>query len=210
MIYAFDVLTHLIASDLIALSETSSEDGFRFKGGKIEFYLPLKVRWRIRYESPVDLIQEIESRARDGYWPASWLDQVKDCWTELAIAECQEFFEYIALQRGFPPAGENATIDMLSSVLKTYSVAQTMQILLKGAKDAADFRARTNCSLQHGSNYMIGASRRYADRATAEKWTIAGLRRNYDLPQSALSTVLHDVFLRHGEKGFTECPHEWH
>jgi hypothetical protein len=209
-LYIYDVVENLVQSDLIAVSGSSATESFEFEGEKIAIYWPKKVRWMIRYESPNDLIQEIESRARNGLWPSSWIDQVKELWTELAIAESMEFFRYMAMKRGFPESGERATTEMLQSLLKSYSVAQAMYIIFKGARDAADFSVRKNCSLQHASNYMIGACQRYADKAIAEKWNISGLRRNHDLPQSTLSALFHDVFLLHGEKGFLECPREWH
>lgn len=119
-----------------------------------------------------------------------------------------EFFRYMAIQRGFPASGERATTEMLLNILKNYSVSQAMYIIYKGAKDAADFSVRKACTAQHAANYMIGACQRYADKAIAEKWNVSGFLRNHDLPQSTLSTVFHDVFLLHGEKGFLECPRE--
>ena len=47
-------------------------------------------------------------------------------------------------------------------------------------------------------NYMIGACQRWADKARAENWDVAGYKRNFNLPRSLISYVLFDVYVDAG------------
>lgn len=198
----------LLDSGLINISNHSRLDSFVFEGDEITGYYPSRVRWEFLFGNPGILIQQIEECALLGTWPEEWKMEVLDqCW-DLAFAECMEFYEHAARQRGLMVSGEQSIKAMLSNLLADFSVAQCYHIIYSGARAAADFMVRTKSTKPHASNYMIGACQRWADRARAESWDVSGYRRNFDLPRSMVSYVLHDVFTKMGERSFTTIFHK--
>lgn len=197
------VTTNLLVPGFIAPAMTSSLNAFQVIDGTVVKWSIQDVRWRLLIEMPVRFIERLEmlmAKQCLEYWKYG-ADQL---WRQLAIGECVEFCAYCLQQRRLPLPGAIATQQLFDNLLRTYSVSQCFQIIWAGAREVADFLARKQPNRQHASNYFIGACQRWADRALAEKWTVKGFRRNYDLPRSELSHVLHDVFFRHGELGFTE------
>ena len=74
------------------------------------------------------------------------------------------------------------------------------------ARNAAAYYQRGGVSKPQASNSMVGRCRTHADKAKVDGWTIKPYGRNHDRPRSELSHVLHDVFLKIGEQGFTAKP----
>lgn len=201
--YGDELRDLLIDKDLINISSHSPLDAFVFEGSEIAGYYPSHVRWDFLCRNPVTLIRQIEEYALLGAWPEQWAMQIFElCWN-LAFAECMEFYEHAARQRGLTVSGEQSIRAMLNNLLADFSVAQCYHIIHSGARAAADFMVRSKSTKLHASNYMIGACQRWADRARSEKWDVSGYRRNFDLPRSMMSFVLHDVFTKIGEEGFT-------
>jgi len=187
---------------LVAVSRYSPTEAFSFVSGNGVACNRGRLRWEIAARSPVELISRIEQCAMTGNWPGGWLEQVPEVVSALALAECKEYFEYAAEERGLPAPGEQSSLSMLRNLLEDFSVCQSYRIIDTGAKWAADFYVRKSCTRSHAANYMIGACQRWADRARAEGWVVGVYRRNFNLPRSMLSYVLHDLFLKTAEDGF--------
>jgi hypothetical protein len=164
--------------------------------------LQFSMRWNIQRYVRIELLQQIEQCARTMVWPSHWLDQLSDMKRTLAFAECQEFYDFCAKQRGLPPSAQRSTAMMLNNLLQDHSVAQCYRIIYAGAQAAADFLVRTSCAGQHAANYMIGACQRWVDRARSENWVVTPFRRNLELPRSMVNYVLYDDFLKCGDDGF--------
>jgi hypothetical protein len=197
------MVQYLQKSGLISLSDCSSPDALRLDANGI-VYDPGKVRWQLRAEASLAFISAIESAGRTGSWPARWGEEVADAWLLVAMAECRQYFDHCARQRGFHCDSDHAVAVMLMNLLQDMSVAQCYRAIWFGARAAADFLVRSRCSRPHAANYMIGACQRWADRARAESWDVIPFKRNFDLPRSMISYVLFDVVLKIGECGFTE------
>ncbi|MGZ0077506.1 hypothetical protein [Methylomonas sp. YC3] len=163
---------------------------------------PFPIFWSISCGARTNLIQAIEQCAAQGKWPRHWSDQLPDLVRALAFAECKEFYDYCAKQRGLPASAQRSTSVMLNNLLQDHSVAQCYRIIYAGAKAAADFLVRTSCAPQHAANYMIGACQRWLDRARAENWVVTPFNRNHELPRSMISFVLYEDFLKSGDDGF--------
>lgn len=201
------LLAELRSRGLIAISELSSPDAFTFREGELQSLDLSGVRWSLTVEDPEQLLAAILRLAQNpSEWPSRWNQALKDVWTEIALAECKEYFRYAAEARGLPEAGEKSTETMLKSLLESFSVAQCYRIIWAGARQASDFLVRKRCNTRHAANYMIGECQRWADRAKAENWEVKPFKRNFDLPRSAISHVFFDVFLKIGEDGFNCVP----
>lgn len=196
------VTAYLITPRLIAPATTSSLDAFQVVDGAVVRWSVQGVRWRLLFEMPTRFIERLEGLMTE-QCPENWKYGAEQLWRQLAVGECVEFCAYCLQQRRLPLPGALATQQLFDNLLRTYSVSQCFQIIWTGAREVADFLVRKQPNRQHASNYFVGACQRWADRALAEKWNVKGFRRNYDLPRSELSHVLHDVFFRHGELGFS-------
>lgn len=201
--YTATLLFSLMQSGLIGLSEYSEANTISYKDSQLICDLR-RVNWTGNIEKNLRLAEEIESCGLTGKWPEHWYAEVEAVWLKLALAECREFYDYCASDRGLQAQGDQAVSTMLANILRDFSVAQCYRIIWQGAKEASDFLVRKKTSRAHASNFMVGACQRWADRARAESWQVYPFRRNFELPRSMISYVLFDVILKIGERGFTD------
>lgn len=197
------LLESLSNSGLIAVSEQSAEDTVQFDGKKLA-YNSNDVRWIVRPLQAGELLSQIEAAGLIGLWPDHWHTEVGAMWLRLAMAECRQFYDYCAGERGLQPQGDVAVNAMLANILKDFSVSQCYRIIWNGAKGTADFMVRERPTARHAANYMIGSCQRWADHARTAGWTVYPFKRHSRLPRSMVSYVLFDVVLKIGECGFTE------
>lgn len=197
-------LVYLLDKEIISPSASSSVSAFSVHDGKIDSFNMLDVDWKINCVNPELLISQIENCGLSGVWPKFWCHEVDTLRLELALAECQEFYEFCLDQRRLPYTNGPAINNMLLNLLRDHSVAQCYRIIWSGATASSDFKARNQVSATHAMNYMAGACLRWADKSRTEGWPVVAFRRNFNLPRSMLSYVLYDVMLKIGEKGFNE------
>jgi hypothetical protein len=210
------MLDHLRRRGLIRVSAGSPLDCFEFDDEltRVTAHYTFKVRYRILPMLPADMIGEslhaIDILADDGFWQSqdTYPDDALELWKELALHECLETFEHQGqLHNLQPPAGEK-TVVTFQALLQDLSVAQVYNIVWSAARNAAAYYQRGGVSRAQASNSMVGGCRTRADKAKVECWAIKPYGRNYERPRSELSHVLHDVFLKIGEEGFTVKP-DW-
>lgn len=202
--YTLELISSLVHSFLIKISPHSNTKAFVFTDDLItNFYFEM-LSWDLLMTNSNDLVREIEDVALSGDWPESWHKETESLWSELAFAEVSQFFTHCSLQRGWRPNLGDATNAMLKNLLRDHSVAQCYRIVWAGAQQTADYKVRENISNPHAANVFIGACQRWADRARAENWDVKPFRRNFELPRTVVSYVLHDVFFKIGERGFSE------
>ncbi|WFP49314.1 hypothetical protein PL263_14555 [Methylomonas sp. EFPC3] len=200
--YGHTLVQKLGQAKLLSVSNSAVPENFGVFENEPRIETAFPIFWSISSTSRTNLIQGIEQVAAHGKWPRHWFDQLPDLVRALAFAECKEFYDYCAKQRGLPPSAQRSTSVMLNNLLQDYSVAQCYRIIYAGAKAAADFLVRTSCTPQHAANYMIGACQRWLDRARAENWLVTPFHRNHELPRSMISVVLYEDFLKSGDDGF--------
>lgn len=201
------LIMQLMDAGLLSIADTSSIAAFKFQNDVLTAYIPTWVDWAVTVHEPFQFLTQLEQlAAHQESWPETWYEDAARLWHDVALEECKEYFSHAAKERGLPAAGAMSTETMLRNLLNDYSVAQCYRIIYAGAQQAADFLVRKRCTKTHAANYMIGACQRWADRARSEGWDVAQCRRRVDLPRSALSYVLFDVFLGIAEEGFTTVP----
>jgi len=195
----------LITADLLSPDPASPSKPFIERAGQFVGMDSGQAHWVLRMPEAVRFVQALEVLIASEDWPESWTNECYQIWHELAFAECWEFCAYSLHQRSLPIPGATALTALIKYMLRDFSVSQCYQLLWASAGDAVDYRARKSVTAPHASNYMIGSCQRRVDRVRAEDWKIKGFRRNFELSRTQLSHVLHDLFLKHGEAGFTCC-----
>jgi hypothetical protein len=188
---------------VIAISEHSANGTIVLENGALN-YDYMRVCWIMPGNGPQNLIERIELAGLAGEWPEHWHSEAPELWLKLALAECRQYYDYCAKERGLRAQGDLAVNTMLSNILRDFSVAQCYRIIWSGAKNTADFMVRERPNHAHAANYMIGACQRWADHARTDGWTVVPFKRNFKLPRCMISYVLFDVILRIGECGFNE------
>lgn len=201
--YASSLLQSLRQAGLISVSEHSQTGSIFHKDSQLDF-IPGKVCWSGDINKNLKLVEDIEVRALSGNWPAHWYTEAEENWLNLALAECSEFYDFCLDDRRLYVQGRQAINDMLRNILRDFSVGQCYCIIWAGARNAADYLARSNKSRIHAGNYMVGACQRWADTARTEGYEVKNFKRNFELPRSMISYVLFDVILKIGERGFSE------
>ncbi len=202
--YSQELIELLRNSRLIQASLQSSTHAFTFNESEITHIYFERLSWDLLVTDAKELVRELENVALSGNWPASWHEESEALWSELAFAEAIQFFALCSQQRGWRPNLGDATNAMLKNLLRDHSVAQCYRIVWTGAQQTADYKVRKNISNPHAANVLIGACQRWADRARVENWEVKPFRRNFELPRTVVSYVLHDVFFKIGERGFSE------
>lgn len=195
-------LSALFDNGLIAPALNSRPSSFYLAADEKARFDWHAVYWSLRIPKAPDFIEQLEMLAASDSWPNNWKTDMHVLWKKLAMAECKEFCMHAVAQRKLPMPGETALTALLDNLLRSFSVSQCYQLIWNAAGRAVDYMIRENVKAQHASNALIGSCQRYADRARSEGWNIKGFQRNFNLPRSQLSYVLHDVFLKHGDIGF--------
>lgn len=208
------ILDHLRNRGLLRISAASPLDGFPFGDEltRVTTHYTFRVRYRVLPMLPADLVgeamREIDIFADDGFWQwqETYVDQALALWKELALHECLETFKHQGqLHKLQPPAGEK-TIITFYALLGDLSVPQVYNIIWVAARHAAAYYQRVGVSRAQDSNSMVGRCRTHADKAKVDVWTIKLYARNFERPRSELIHVLHYVYLKIGEQGFTVKP----
>lgn len=202
---SYALINSLIRKNLLSPAPSTPDTAFTMEYGEIVKLDVEQIHWSLRIPDSPTFVSKLESLITKDTWPETWGDECINFWKELAFAECVEFCNHSLMIRNLPISGITATTALIENLLQDFSVSQCYQLLWNSAGDAVDYRARKGLTAQHASNYMIGSCQRRADRVRAEKWTLKGFQRNFELGRSQVSHVLHDVFMRHGEVGFLSC-----
>lgn len=71
---------------------------------------------------------------------------------------------------------------------------------------AAAFYQKGGITKQHAVNTLAGSITKRVEGSIAEGWDVKGYERNYNYPQTAISSVMHDKILKIGESGFKLSP----
>jgi hypothetical protein len=202
-VYGDSLLTSLREAGLIGISVESKADSISYRQSQLNFDLG-GVCWIGDIDKNTQLAKDIASCGLTGNWPEHWYAEVEANWLQLALAECREFYDYCANERDLRGRGDKAVTEVLENILRDFSAGQCCRIISQGAKNAADYLARTKTSRVHAGNYMSGACQRWADTARARQYQVKAFTRNSKLPRSMISHVLFDVILKIGDRGFDE------
>jgi len=199
------VAKQLWSKGMILVSPDSDTDAFIFNDDITDcqkLYLA-KVTWeflpgQLTHEKR-EFLSQLERLVRDGPRPESWRDQFNPVWHEIARAECFEYFTYSLGERGYELEilGEK-THAVFDELLLHFSIGQVFNLTWQAVRDTTDYIVKERLPKYHAKNSFIGAVQRKADKAQAEGWTVRNSRRDFNCPQTVLSSVFFDVFAQVG------------
>jgi len=202
-----NIVEKLIYKNLLNISPNSSIDSFAFdeKGG-LEGYYPTRVLWELLPHMTIpeknNYLRALRKRVNDD-WPESWRDQISSIWREIAKNECLEYYHYLITQRNIPsPEFGEKTHAVFDNLLNDFSSAQFCSITWQAVRDIIDYMVKDNLPKYRVKNMFIGAIQRKADRYRAEGWEAHSAGRDYNCPQTVVSSSFFDTFMKVGKKGF--------
>lgn len=89
---------------------------------------------------------------------------------------------------------------IFENLLEYFSVGQIFNLSWQAVRDTTDYIAKNGIRHLQSENIFISAIQRKADKARAEGWEIKNSRRDFNCPQTILSSVFFNTFLKKGEK----------
>jgi len=152
------------------------------------------------------LVSEISDLALSGKWPEPWLAEAGKFWKRLAFGEAREYFLHTLDRRRMPDPDAARTDALIKDILRDHSVSQSYSLIKEAGKETSDQVIRKRLRGQQAASFMLETCQRNVDSARIDGRVIPNEQRIDELPQSVVSFVLHNVFLKIGEKGFTSVP----
>ncbi len=89
---------------------------------------------------------------------------------------------------------------IFENLLEHFSVGQIFNLSWQAVRDTTDYMHKKGIRQLNSGNIFIGAIQRKADKVRAEGWEIKNSRRDFNCPQTVLSSVFFNTLLKKGEK----------
>lgn len=207
-----EILDELAGSRFIAISPTSKSEAFIFNEDFSDCpkYYPAKVDWLfmpgIDPELKKEFVAELEHIARDGPWPDHWRYATFEFWHTIAKAECFQYYQMLLEQRSYEAEFGPKTHAVFENLLESFSIGQAFNLTWQAVRDTSDHIAKTRPPKSHAKNFFIGAVQRKADKHRAEGWIPSHGRRDFNCPQTVVSSVYFDLFTGVGVKALETLP----
>jgi hypothetical protein len=207
------IVKHLYTKDFLCIGVDSKIEAFEFNEDEtdIDAYYPKEVIWEflpgLSIEDKRLYLKKVEDIANADKWPTGWSDQISEMWHQIAKYECIEYFLFLLDQRNFriDKIGEK-THATFENLLNDFPVSRIYNLSWQAVRDTTDYIVREGLPKWHGKNMFVGAIQRKADKAKAQGWELNHSRRDYNVPQTALSSTFFNVFLSLGDKAFETLP----
>lgn len=198
---------NLIHSQAIAVSPQSPLEAFNTDREDFPHtFFVYKVFYSLNLEflpNKQDLFSEIMN---PDYYSAEFANDALALWKEIAVAECIEYLQYQLDRVNFAFVPGDKTYKTFELILEDFSVSQIYGIIWRAVADASKLYLEKGMSRKHAANSVIGACKRYSERAKLNGWELTHYNRIRDLPQSELSLFFFNRVLGIGEMGFKIPP----
>lgn len=207
---------HLYAKGLISISCESSTDSFVYDDEltNIDAYYPTRVLWNflpnVDRSEVKHFLRQLNTKAeKKELWSEDWYEDVLDVWRTIGKYECIEYYLHLLNQRNFEPEEIGPkTHSVFEDLLTKFSVGQVYNLTWQAVRDTTDYVVRENLPKYRAKNMFIGAVQRKADKFLAQGWQVNNSRRDFDCPQSVLSSTFFNLFLGIGADGFEKLATE--
>gem|GEM_PF-586142 len=134
------------------------------------------------------------------------IETLYNIWIEIAVEECKENLIYNMDAVGFNYDIGEKTEMLFEDLLRNFSLGQIFYMNYKGANDSLRFYTEKNPNKKHASNTVIGNIQKYAERVIANGWDVINYNRPYKTPQTAISEIFFNRYLKIEQRGFYEIP----
>lgn len=133
-------------------------------------------------------------------------DEALDLWLKIAKEELKEYLYYLFEKYNFDTdyIGD-AILEKLDLILEDFSVSEGYAILYSSVSGSASYK-QTGISHKHAVNSVNSYIANNIVKRKSGEWQTKGYKRNYELPQTAISMVFFNNILKIGEQGFTLVP----
>lgn len=134
------------------------------------------------------------------------LNEVLLIWKRIAYYELYEYTEYLFYKYKFNIDYMNESLlEKLKLILEDFSVSQGYAILYNSISSSASYK-QTGISLNQAINSInTNIVNGIAKRKSGE-WETKGYGRNFDMPESSISTIFFNNILKIGAQGFNQVP----
>ncbi|NVD28023.1 hypothetical protein HUO14_08920 [Parasphingorhabdus flavimaris] len=207
-----EITMHLQGKVLLAVDPESPIDAFVFNEELTEAhsYYPAKVDWLflpgLAPASKRQFIADLTA-AIDNNWPDAWQNDMPSLWREIIKVEAFEYFFHLLDQRGYQldKIGEktHAVFDFL---IERFPLSKIYNLMWQAVRDVTDYNVKNDIPTYRAKNNFVGAIQRKAEKYIAQGWDLKDSRRDFDCPQTWISSTFFDTFMKVGEDGFTSMP----
>lgn len=129
-----------------------------------------------------------------------------EMWRKISLNESLEYLLYSLEKVGFDFSPGEKTIKVFEHLLEHYSVAQVYSLIYRAVANSTKLYQERKMSKKHAANTVITSCESYGERAVAEGWSLTKYRRNYDLPETLISSIFFTSILKIAYLGFEEKP----
>ncbi|MGW5003088.1 hypothetical protein ACWEP8_36155 [Streptomyces hydrogenans] len=140
-------------------------------------------------ERSAPVLRELNRIFREGPWPASWHNQWRDLWDELALAHASAYLDMKLGEHNLEMKQGEGTLTALADALATFTLGQVFNFIYRATKDSAAYYQRGGVNKRQAANSTVGRISASADRARANGWEIKSFARPWTLPMSAVDEV---------------------
>ena len=204
--YSMNMLRNLLRANLVAIDPESALDAFVIDEvlNTANSYYPSRVNWIVLPNLNVvekrRYLKSVSDALLKDNWHDEWSKESNRLAFEIAKQECIEYLQYSANVRDIPitKVGDK-TNSIIENVLEDYSVGQIFNLIFQASMSTVDFMVREDIPKYKARNLVIGAIQRKADKARANGWQIKNSRRDFNCPQSIVSSVMFTTILEFGE-----------
>jgi hypothetical protein len=194
--------SHLIVRNLITISKYTDTSIFNVVNNEVQDFDLKAIKWKIHLENFEETVLQLNEMLSSSNWPIKWRYDIKRIWLEIAIFECIEYLEYLANGRGINIEITDNLENNVLALLLNRSVSQCFYLIADAIREVSDSIQHKTIPKDEAGHYFIKCC------FQKKKKTYEYKDRPYDLPQSKLSSVFHYDFLKIGEAGFTDTPHD--
>lgn len=165
------------------------------------------IKMAAEWEVVSKLKQTIHQYSKNQQWPKPWVNESKELWIKLAVAECTEYFRFCLAERKITLDNEEMVSKNLGTLFPMYSVGQCYFFIFIAAKDLSDAIQKGYAGRKSESQIMLDACFKCEDYYHKKKKKVSNFRRHAKLPPSVFHQVLHTQIYSHGEEGFNAPPY---
>jgi hypothetical protein len=122
--------------------------------------------------------------------------------SEVQLFECLAFLKYTLSEHQLHFSPGDKTQLVMFQCLRYFSVAQTYSFIWRAVKDSAAYYMRGGVGKRQAANSVVGNISKNMEKALANNWDVIPFKRNYRLPQSAISQLLFNTVLGTDDGGF--------
>lgn len=187
-------LLHAESRILICAHHASDPDAFVWENEEPtgSFYLGRVSYYLIGAENDLAarvprLLDDLNHVFREGPWPTAWLNQWRDLWEELAVAQAGAYLDMKLREHHLEMKQGDGTRATLKDALATFSLGQVFNFIYRAAKDSAAYYQRGGVNKMQAANSTIGRIAASTDRARASGWDVKSFGMPWNLPFSAIA-----------------------